>query len=387
MGKIGKRLLRIALILIAGLAVLAIAAGVFYATQKTHHTAAGTPAAIAPSGDRLLDSIRRGVEFLKVHQEPDGEFSAGVLDPKPAFTAMVVDTLARCPDRYDEKHPFVASAVKAIVSHQQPDGGIYTSTLGLGNYCTSVSIMALKSTGNPAHEPVIERARNYVLGAQRPDGGMGYGGESRADLSNTVTSLEALRAAGLDENSEAFRRAAAFVSLCQNNAETNDAEYAAVINDGGFIYRPGETRAGEVLTRDGRVGLRSYGLMSYAGLVAFLWAGVDREDPRVKSAVRWVAANWTLEENKNLGDSGLYYCYLTMAKALAAYGERTITTDEGKAHDWPVELSERIVSMQRPDGSWVNDNERWFESDPVLVTAYMVRTLSICHEVMNQGQR
>jgi len=27
-----------------------------------------------------------------VHQEPDGEFSAGMLDPKPAFTALVVDS-------------------------------------------------------------------------------------------------------------------------------------------------------------------------------------------------------------------------------------------------------------------------------------------------------
>jgi squalene-hopene/tetraprenyl-beta-curcumene cyclase len=129
----------------------------------------------------------------------------------------------------------------------------------------------------------------------------------------------------------------------------------------------------------------SYGLMSYAGLVSFLWAGVSRDDPRVKSAFRWVENNWTLEENRNLGDSGLYYYYLTMAKALQAYGQRQIKTSDGKVHDWPAELAEKLVSLQQPDGSWSNSNSQWFENDPVLVTAYAVRTLSICKEVMAGG--
>jgi squalene-hopene/tetraprenyl-beta-curcumene cyclase len=136
-----------------------------------------------------------------------------------------------------------------------------------------------------------------------------------------------------------------------------------------------------VVGRDGRVGYKSYGLMSYAVLVSFLWTGVDREDPRVKSAFKWVQNNWTLEENRNLGNSGLYYYYLTMAKALRTYGQRKITTADGKVHDWPVELADRIISLQKPDGSWRNENNTWFETDSVLVTAYMVRALTICREV------
>jgi len=376
-----KWIKRIVLGLVIAVAVLGIASWIFVKSQMTHHTVSGTPEAIKPSGDRLLDSLRRGVEYLKIHQEPDGEFSAGLLDPKPAFTAMVVDTLARCPDRYDEKHEFVARAVKAIVSHQQPDGGIYTPTLGVGNYCTSVSIMALSTMKNPAYEGVIKRARRYVTGVQQPDGGTGYNPTSRSDLSNTLMSVEALKAAGLDENSEAFKRAAAFASLCQNNAETNKMEFAAVVNDGGFVYRPGESKAGEVKVR-GRVGYKSYGLMSYAGLVVFLWAGVGRDDPRVTSAFRWVQNNWTLEENRNLKDAGLYYYYLTMAKALRAYGRRRIKTSDGVVHDWAQELADKIVSLQKPDGSWANTNSQWFENDSILVTAYTVRTLSICHEVL-----
>ncbi len=363
--------------------VLAVAAYVFYQTQKPHHTASGTPAPIASSGDRLLDGIRRGIEFLKVRQEPDGEFSAGMLDPRPAFTAMAICAIAASPDRFDEETPFVAKAVQAILSHQEEDGGIYRRGLGLGNYCTSVSIMALEAMHNPAHGPAIERARDYVLKCQRENGGMGYGSSGRSDLSNTQTSLEALRAAGLPEESEAFKRAAAFVTQCQNNSETNPASWAA--EDGGFVYRPGETRAGTTRTPDGQVRYESYGLMSYAGLVAFLWAGVDRKDPRVQSAYRWVKNNWTLDENCRLKDAGLFYYYLTMAKALRAYGERRIQTADGAVHDWPVELSERILALQQADGSWANANPRWMEDDRVLVTAFMIRALSICREAIREG--
>ena len=137
-------------------ATLIVFGVIFVKTQMTHHTRSGPPAKVEPSGDELLDSIRRGVEYLKVHQETDGEFSAGLLDPKPAFTAMVIDALSRTPDRYDEKTPFVAKAVKAILSHQQDDGSI--CSLGFGCYVTSVSAMALERMNNPAHKDVMDKA-------------------------------------------------------------------------------------------------------------------------------------------------------------------------------------------------------------------------------------
>jgi len=35
------------------------------------------------------------------------------------------------------------------------------------------------------------------------------------------------------------------------------------------------------------------------------------------------------------------------------------------------------VALQRPDGSWVNEADRWMEGDPNLVTAYSVIALQI----------
>jgi len=34
-----------------------------------------------------------------------------------------------------------------------------------------------------------------------------------------------------------------------------------------------------------------------------------------------------------------------------------------------------VISLQKPDGSWVNENNRWWENDPVLVTAYSLLAL------------
>src|SRR6476659_2928699 len=112
--------------------------------------------------------------------------------------------------------------------------------------------------------------------------------------------------------------------------------------------------------------------MSYAGLLSFLTAYVDRDEPRVKSSWKWVQSNWDLDNNRNLGPKGLFYYYMTMAKALEAYGQRRVKTVDGVEHDWPKELGEAIVARQRPDGSFQNEDRTWYENDSVLVTAYMI---------------
>ena len=36
-----------------------------------------------------------------------------------------------------------------------------------------------------------------------------------------------------------------------------------------------------------------------------------------------------------------------------------------------------LLDLQQSDGSWVNRNNRWWEKDPVLVTAYALIALEI----------
>jgi squalene-hopene/tetraprenyl-beta-curcumene cyclase len=75
-----------------------------------------------------------------------------------------------------------------------------------------------------------------------------------------------------------------------------------------------------------------------------------------------------------MAQSGLYYYLHTLAKALNAYNQPTITDPRGTAHDWRVELIAKLASLQKPDGSWVGE-KRWMEDNAVLVTSYMVLAL------------
>ena len=77
---------------------------------------------------------------------------------------------------------------------------------------------------------------------------------------------------------------------------------------------------------DGKRIVRSYGSMTYAGLKSMIYCGLTKDDPRVKAAWNWIRKNWTLDINPGMqfsnpkdpkaGESGLYYYYHTLARAL-----------------------------------------------------------------------
>ena len=41
-------------------------------------------------------------------------------------------------------------------------------------------------------------------------------------------------------------------------------------------------------------------------------------------------------------------------------------------------ITEALAKRQRPDGSWINESDRWMEGDPNLVTGYALLALSYC---------
>jgi squalene-hopene/tetraprenyl-beta-curcumene cyclase len=84
-----------------------------------------------------------------------------------------------------------------------------------------------------------------------------------------------------------------------------------------------------------------------------------------------------------VGSDGVYYYYHTMAKALNAYGQELFTDAKGTEHTWRKELALQLIRHQKPEGYWVNDNPRWREDNPVLVTAYVILALE---EILNSSQ-
>lgn len=318
-------------------------------------------------------------------QQPDGSFSPQV---GPAVTALAVTGLVESGTPATD--PAIAKGLRYLLSFRQPDGGICRPDSAVANYETAIALMALTACNSDGrHDDTIAAARRFISGIQwdvdegktaadPAYGGAGYGSHKRPDLSNTAFLIEALKAAGAGEDDPAIQRALTFVSRTQNlEGPHNTLPFAAKNPDGGFYYTPvngGESQAGE--TPAG--GLRSYGSMTYAGLKSMIYAGVAKDDPRVVAATDWLSRHYGFSENPGLGNAGRYYYLQTAAKALDALGEETFTAADGTEHRWREELAATIIADQQPDGSWVNDNPRWLEGDPNLVTTYALLALSRC---------
>jgi len=332
-------------------------------------------------------TIDKAVAFLKTHQNDDGSFAHPQMGIGP--TGLAVTALLRS-GRFGPDHPVVAKALRHLKAHVQPDGGVYKGAM-LHNYTTSVAIMAFAEANKDGrYTAVIDKAKRFLIKLQWDEGegiessnlfygGQGYGEHKRPDLSNTQIYIEAMRAAGLPEDHPAMKKAQAFVSRCQNESgEHNDAPWAGKAgkdDEGGFVYtcaNGGESKAGK--TANG--GLRSYGSMTYAGLKSLIYAGVKRDDPRIKAATDWIRRHYTLDENPGMGQQGLYYYYHTFARTMHVLGEARFVDADGKPHDWRGELVRKLARLQKADGSWVNETDRWYEGDPSLVTSFVLLALS-----------
>lgn len=148
------------------------------------------------------------------------------------------------------------------------------------------------------------------------------------NLSATAYALAGLHAAGL-------RGDASFVLRCQNS-------------DGGFFFALDDP------IRNKGGGSRSYATPTCDGILSLLHAGFSRDDPRVRSALRW------LRQHRGPPPSLTFY----HASALAGCLPSSCITDA-------------LTQSQRSDGSWANDVPHAMEDDPILATAFALRALSI----------
>ena len=330
--------------------------------------------------------VTKAVSFLKAEgQAEDGSFS-GKAGTGP--TSLVVAGLLSVGQTAND--PIVAKALKFLESNVREDGGIYAENSRHKNYETSIAVVCLsKANSDGRFDAILKKADKFLRNLQWDEGegksesdmeygGAGYDSKGRPDLSNTAFFIEALKSAGAGEDDEAIQRALKFVSRCQNlENESNDAPVSAKVNDGGFFYTiggGGESKAGG----DTTAGLRSYGSMTYAGLKSMIYAGVNKDDKRVKAALEFLKKNYDLETNPGMGKSGLFYYYHTMSKALDALGESNFVDAKGASHEWKKELFAELKKSQQPNGSWVNTDSRWMEGDPNLVTGYVLLALGYC---------
>lgn len=404
-------------------------------------------------------SIDKGIAYLKSQQAEDGSWMPEI---GPAITGLALTALLEQPD-IGPNDPHAAKAIKYILSQVQEDGSIRKGPDGiLASYNTALSLSALARIGgsNPEAAAAIKggqeflKGTQWIVGMKDPDGktidedhpffgGFGYGGSGRPDISNTQLALQALHDTGVDCEEPVFKRALAFLNRIQA-VESNDMHKDKFEElDGGFIYSSSinkdhigvpESKASQDQIDEAKAGrpvsgLRTYGSVTYAGFKSMIYANLDREDPRMKAAMSWISKNYELHQNPGMPEEqklqGLFYYYLTKARALNAYGTDSIEIqgppsvvitagsdvelskvtakmDELKAkgitdiklasgeagsgikvdekpstvkRDWTNDLIDVVTSQQHEEGWWANKETRWMESQPVLVTAYSLIAL------------
>ena len=348
-------------------------------------------------------SIAKAVKYMLSKQNKNGSW--GPYGGMPEFAALACNALVNT--SHAKEPETVKSLEKAeayILKHANEDGSIWKeSDRGYPNYSTSVSVVALFLMNSEKNKKVILKAREWLkksqftaqTAASKVDaGGIGYGkGKNVADLSNTQMALEALyltkaieqegvAARDIKSTLESFKMADEFLSRCQALPQTNDQKWAKSVNGddvGGFIYSPDRVK----VEKDGtKTDHKVYGSMTYAGLKSMIYAGymkddkLDKNDPRVKAAVSWASKNYSVDKNPGVGSSGLFYYLETFSKAMQAYGENSIKDGDGKTRFWKKDVIEKLISVQKNEGYWVNENGRWMENVPEMVTAFALTAIN-----------
>jgi squalene-hopene/tetraprenyl-beta-curcumene cyclase len=376
---------------------------------------------------KAREMIRKGAAYLKTQQDaasggwsvpaaPKGSDPGAKGEPHyPAITGLALSALLSDPS-IKQDDTVIMSGLKYLMNHQQPDGGIYDRVLP--SYNTSIVLSALAELDSPRARSLIPGAQEFLKSLQWSEdskvdssvaeapkpvdkghpfyGGVGYGRHGRPDNSNLATMLQALHDSGVSPDDASFKRALTFLQRTQMLDSVNDMPYADRSKQGGFVYatvpdaqsvdgRAGQSMAGEIEetmddgTKVSR--LRCYGSMTYAGFKSYLYAALARDDVRVKAAYDWIRRNYTVKENPGMGTEGVYYYYVTMARALAAWGSPTIDAigTDGKTtttHAWADELIDHLATLQNEDGSFKSVGKRWMEDKPVLITAYAMIALN-----------
>lgn len=350
-----------------------------------------------PKDDPRQAAIDKAVAYLKKTQNDDGSWSK---EPNNSgVTGIVATGLLRCGVKPEDAPAAKAIAyIEGLVNEKAGHIAGKDEKAALANYKTSINIMALVAANkDDKYKTAIKNATKYLKDYQWDEargvkedsdyyGGAGYADSkgSRPDLSNTAFFLEALKTAGVAQDDTAFKKAAKFVSRCQNfKSEHNKAEWAAKNNDGSFIYTGANGGENRRTDGDGRkTDMGGYGSMTYAGIKSLIYCGIGKDDDRLKKALEWIGKNYTLDANPGMPEEnsqrGLFYYYHTFAKCMDALGMDEFTDAKGVKHDWRADLQAAIIKRQNADGSWTNKTANWMESDAALDTGYVLMALSYC---------
>ena len=340
----------------------------------------GQTASAVPSIGSMID---RAIKFLRPRQDAKGGWST---QREPGITALVVTALLR------------SGQVPAGRSHGDPRLQVPRRL----HWCEGRAIRGpscqLLDLDRPGGVPAGQRQRALRSGDQgrarfpqvhavgrkrresRETTRFTAGRDTAAAIAGQIFQHRFLHGSpadtGLPADDPNLQKALVFVSRCQNlKSEFNDQAWAGKINDGGFIYtaaQGGSSMAG----KEANGGLRSYASMTYAGLKSMIYAGLSREDPRVKAALTYITQPLLSGREPGAGTTGT----VLLLSHVRQDDVSARDADDHGCRGAVARLARRADrgpgKRQQADGSWVNPADRFMEGDPNLVTAYALLALA-----------
>ncbi|MHC4742401.1 MAG: prenyltransferase/squalene oxidase repeat-containing protein [Planctomycetota bacterium] len=386
-------------------------------------TLAGCARARQTRIDRIDDSLTAAVEYLMTRQSDDGAWRSetyGCFRGGPTLTPYIMSCLLFLPQGGERMQSAFRKGAHYVMDMVDENGNIRAGEHGLNFpvYTAASASRVVVLLDKAEEHKEAQAAWLDFLRARRLSSSLGwepsdvdYGGWGFAldiprkpepgqlkcafcesNLTATIFGIGALRSAKVPSQDPIWKDILIFVKKCQNFHD-DPANSDERFDDGGFFFRPGdalENKAGIAGTdRFGRERFSSYGSMTADGLRALLGCGLDPDHPRVVAARKWLEKNFTVEtnpgnfaEDREVLRGATYYYYLwSFAHAFTRLGIRYVPGKSGPVN-WAEVLAEKVMELQRPDGSWVNRFTDAKEDDPLVSTPWAAAALASCRYVL-----
>jgi len=294
----------------------------------------------ATSSDReVRTAIGRGVGWLRSQQSADGSFGS-----QPGKTALALLALRHCRVPADDRACLRAAR---NLERALPDAKVYSSAIG---------ILALLEQSPERHAKTIRKLIARLIAGQCRNGQWSYSirntaRRSKGDNSNTqlaALALAAARARGFAVPKESFQRLENYLRESQND-------------DGGFGYGDGVRASYSSMTAGG---LMALALCRAAALGKPAHDDAVRRDPRIRSALTWLARDCEPQRNRGAGRarttkrkrrSDAFWRHYTLWSLERACG--ALRLEKLGTVDWYAAGASFLLGSQRKDGSWRDPEE------------------------------
>lgn len=340
--------------------------------------AAGRPSP-SPGPEPVDRAVANATRWLYGRQSADGAWRSetyGLMASGQSMTPFVLWALLSAPDRGEAAIGRALASMRAAVGR---DGALGVADPSIVDYPSYASALGLRALLHEGDAESAERLVRWLRGQQIADplgwspefpgyGAWGTGGAPRrppgaghVNLSMTRYVLQALSHAGVEADSAVLRRAAKYLERSQGP-------------DGSFVFSLTQVEANKA----GGASI-GYGTATADGVLALLATGASVDDPRVRRGVAWLVSHHRLDAVPGLEQApgegwrtAMRYYY---AAASAEVFSRCGVEQAPAGRDWRRDLRVALVSEQRPDGSWRNENFLMKEDDPLVATTLALSAL------------